>query len=87
MSSYVWYASYCSNLKSARLLSYITGGQPPGSVSTNPGCHDPSPPLDVRPITLPYELYFAGHSRTWGGGGVAFNDCFRRGTRGKANHV
>ena len=72
MASYVWYSSYGSNLNSVRFLNYVTGGQAPGSMRPNPGCHDPSPPLDVRPITLPYELYFAGQSRTWEGGGVAF---------------
>jgi hypothetical protein len=51
----VWYAGYGSNLKRSRFESYVNG------------CRDRSAPRGDRPIELPYELYFADHSGTWGG--------------------
>lgn len=51
----VWYAGYGSNLKSSRFESYVNG------------CRERSAPRGNRPIELPYELYFAGRSDTWGG--------------------
>lgn len=51
----VWYAGYGSNLKRSRFECYVNG------------CRDRSAPRGDRPIELPYELYFAGHSQTWGG--------------------
>jgi hypothetical protein len=51
----VWYAGYGSNLKRSRFESYVNG------------CRDRSVPRCDRPIELSYELYFAGHSDTWGG--------------------
>lgn len=68
----VWYASYGSNLNSDRFLCYILGGTPTGSKHRNPGSRDRTPPLDSRPLTLNFELYFAGNIRAWGDGGVAF---------------
>ncbi len=67
----VWYASYGSNLAHQRFLCYIHGGTPAGSGKSNPGCRDKTPPLDIRPIILNFELFFAGHSKPWGGA-VAF---------------
>jgi hypothetical protein len=64
----VWYAGYGSNLAyQQRFLCYIRGGTPVGSLKANPGCRDTSPPLDMRPIVLNFELFFAGHFRAWGG--------------------
>lgn len=72
MGSRIWYASYGSNLSyEKRFLCYIAGGRPDGSQKVNPGCRDKTPPTDKRPITIPFELYFAEHSEWWGGG-VAF---------------
>ena len=66
--SFVWYASYGSNLAyEKRFLCYIKGGTPTGSRKGNPGCRDTTPPLDIRPIEIPLELFFAGHSSGWGG--------------------
>jgi hypothetical protein len=69
----VWYAAYGSNLSAERFACYVSGGVAPGSTGRNPGCRDTTPPRDDRPVELPYRLYFAGDSRTWGGG-VAFVD-------------
>jgi len=64
----VWYASYGSNLAyQKRFLCYIKGGTPAGSRKRNSGCRDIRPPLDIRPITLDFELFFAGHFKGWGG--------------------
>jgi hypothetical protein len=57
-----------------RLAVYLRGGVPPGSTRHHPGARDPSDPVADEPCRLPYRRYFAGHSRTWGGGGVAFVD-------------
>jgi len=70
--SLVWYASYGSNLSyESRFKCYLVGGAPRGSSHVNPGCRNSSLPLDTRPITLNYEIYFADYSSGWGGA-VAF---------------
>lgn len=64
----IWYASYGSNLSYAnRFMCYITGGRPAGSSKTNSGCRDKTPPLRDKPLSLNFELYFAGYSRSWRG--------------------
>lgn len=64
----VWYASYGSNLAyEKRFLCYIKGGTPTGSTKNNPGCRNSALPVGIRPITLNFELYFAGHFKSWGG--------------------
>jgi len=63
----VWYTSYGSNLSQARFACYLTGGTFPGSTSVLPGARDASPPAESMPFDVPYRLYFAGHTRSWGG--------------------
>jgi len=64
----VWYASYGSNLAyEKRFLCYIQGGTPAGSSKANSGCRDRTPPRDIQPLTLNFELFFAGHFSSWGG--------------------
>ena len=65
--SYVWYAAYGSNTNRERFDCYISGGRAPGRRYTQRGCSDPTPPSGDRPVALPHDLYFAGHSHTWGG--------------------
>ncbi|HWM75742.1 MAG TPA: histone deacetylase [Nocardioides sp.] len=69
----VWYASYGSNMSADRLACYLTGGCPPGGTRTYPGARDRTLPTAVRPLQLAGCVYFAWHSRTWGGG-IAFYD-------------
>ena len=69
----LWYVSYGSNMSRRRLGAYIEGGQPPGSAMRYAGARDTTMPLADKAVTLPGSLYFAGESRTWGGG-VAFYD-------------
>ncbi len=67
-SKLIWYASYGSNLNyEKRFLCYIVGGSPPGSSHRNPGCRDKTLPLENKPITLNFELYFAGYASGWKG--------------------
>jgi len=70
----VWYASYGSNMSFDRLACYLTGGCPPGATRTYPGARDRTLPTDVRPLKLAGSVYFAWHSPTWGGGGIALYD-------------
>lgn len=75
MSHRVWYAAYGSNLCRERFLRYLTGGPVPEAPRrTQSGARDPSPPMADRACALPHPLYFAGVSKTWGGGGVAYLD-------------
>jgi hypothetical protein len=67
----VWYAAYGSNLRQERFLRYIEGGRVEGNVRRYQPCADPTPPRQVLPLSLPYQLFFAGESRAWTGG-VAF---------------
>lgn len=64
----IWYAAYGSNMLTARLGYYLSGGQPPGSARHYPGARDPRPPAGSRPIRLDGGVYFAGQSSVWGGG-------------------
>jgi hypothetical protein len=68
----VRYASYGSNLQRERFMCYIEGGTPEGSAKRNEGCRDKSEPEESRPISLNFELYFAGRFRRWGNGALAF---------------
>lgn len=75
----VWYAAYGSNLCRERFLRYLQGGTVPNSGDTvQHGARDPAPPLSDRPYAIDRDLYFAGTSKTWGDGGVAYLDADRR---------
>jgi hypothetical protein len=74
---YVWYVGYGSNLHEQRFLCYIKGGIPCFGKVPNAGCANKTLPVEKRPITISYPLYFAlpgKNTRTsnWGAGGVAF---------------
>ncbi|QGH33682.1 hypothetical protein GI584_06460 [Gracilibacillus salitolerans] len=70
--SYVWYASYGSNLSRDRFLCYIKGGQPRGSEKREVGCRDKSLPITETTYIMRYPLYFAKESKRWQKQGVAF---------------
>jgi hypothetical protein len=63
----VWYASYGSNLCAERFGCYIRGGTPRGATRPCRGARDTTPPRQDRALEIPYRLYFAGASKTWGG--------------------
>src|SRR3546814_21146861 len=73
MSQHLWYVSYGSNMSLVRLRCYLEGGCPPGARVTYAGARDSTLPAADVAVELPGSLYFAGESRTWGGG-VAFYD-------------
>ncbi|MDA3041259.1 MAG: hypothetical protein O3C27_17370 [Actinomycetota bacterium] len=75
----VWYAAYGSNLCRNRFVRYLEGGLVPNSDGVvQTGARDPAPPLTDRPYEIDRLLYFAGASKTWGNGGVAYLDADKR---------
>ncbi len=75
--SLVWYAAYGSNLKRARFAAYLSGGPvpgAPGSAPPRPGARNRALPKADRRLWVRGSVYFAGRSRTWGNGGVAYLD-------------
>lgn len=74
---YVWYACYGSNLLETRFHCYIGGGKAEGSTKSEIGCTNPTLPIKVSPIIMPYEMYFAEYSGRWDGG-VAFIDTKKK---------
>ena len=74
-ATYVWYASFGSNILAERFNCYLAGGRVEGMVRDMPGSRDPTPPSHwARWDDVPYRMFFAHSSPTWGGGGVAFVD-------------
>lgn len=69
---YVWYACYGSNILKERFMHYIKGGDCRFNGVNYDGCKDKTDPLDERPFTIPYKLYFSRRSPNWEYGGVAF---------------
>ncbi len=75
----VWYAAYGSNLCRDRFLRYLQGGPVPDTGGVvQAGARDPAPPLADRPYEIDRLLYFAGASKTWNNGGVAYLDADNR---------
>ncbi|MBQ3392781.1 MAG: HTH domain-containing protein [Lachnospiraceae bacterium] len=67
MNPEVWYAAYGSNLCLERFMKYIDK------------CADKTPPKASDTYKFPFNIFFAGRSRTWNGGGTAFLDDSREG--------
>jgi succinyl-diaminopimelate desuccinylase len=67
---YVWIVNYGSGLSRENFLCQIEGGRPEGCTYTYAGTTDKSKPRKDTFMSLPYELYFAGHCEEWGGGHV-----------------
>eukprot|EP00897_Mesotaenium_endlicherianum_P009829 jgi/Mesen1/8875/ME000530S08285 len=74
-SSYVWYASYGSNMWHDRFMCYIRGGKVAGMDTAVAGCRDQTAPVAAQGMSVPYRMWF-GRSKTatWGLGGVCFLD-------------
>lgn len=53
-------------------MCYIQGTKPKYARKEQYGCNDDSPPEGDEKISVPFELYFAGNSNNWYGGGVAY---------------
>ena len=75
---HVWYVSYGSNMSPDRFMCYIRGGSYHGS-RYHPPCEDTTPPVAVRAIEIPYDMYFGNVSGSWQNGGVSFLDVTKRG--------
>ena len=68
----VWYAAYGSNLWPERFRYYLEGGTAPGSTTASAGARNPAPPLQTERSSCTNERFYAGESKKWHGGGVAF---------------
>ncbi len=73
----VWYAAYGSNLLEARFLTYLRGGEVPGSGRMQHGARDATDPRDSRPYRLDRTMLFGGEAGGWQGRGVCFVDPHR----------
>jgi hypothetical protein len=73
MKKYLIYGSYGSNLLKERFMVYINGGNFCGKVYK--GCKDKTESESLGYIWVPYRIYFAKNSKTWGNKGVAFLSC------------
>jgi len=69
----VWYASYGSNMYSARLRCYLEGGTPLGAQRRYAGCRDRGPARRVVASEFPGGVYFATESPVWHGGRAFFD--------------
>lgn len=85
-SDLVWYIAYGSNMRSARLRYYLTGGKPPNGAKTFPGCRDRRAPGRSIPVELRGKVYFALESAVWTGG-RAFFDPDAAGTAWARGHL
>ncbi|GAQ82531.1 histone deacetylase complex catalytic component HDA1 [Klebsormidium nitens] len=71
--TYVWYASYGSNLLEERFMCYVKGGKTESMAMSLAPCSDPTPPTAIDAFVVPHRLFFAHEkSVTWGAGGVSF---------------
>lgn len=75
---YVWYVSYGSNMLNERFMCYIEGGSYKDSARRKE-CEDTTPPIAVKTLEIPYDIYFGNHSRSWQNGGVSFLDVSKEG--------
>ncbi len=71
-NSHYWYLSYGSNIYDERFKFYITGGFCKFNNKVYKGCTDKTWPLPNKAKIIHHEMYFAKHSKSWGGGGVCF---------------
>lgn len=82
----VWYVAYGSNMRTARLRYYLTGGRPPNGAKPFPGCRDRREPERSIPVELGGRVYFALESAVWTGG-RAFFDPDADGTARARGHL
>ena len=75
---YVWYVSYGSNMLLERFMCYIEGGAY-GQSRYHPPCSDTTPPVAVKAIEIPHDMYFGNVSGSWHGSGVSFLDTASHG--------
>ena len=76
----IWYAAYGSNLSENRFACYIRGGICGQNNRSYRGCSDKTMWTESRVQTMKGRMYFANHSGSWGGKGVAFYSPEGQGT-------
>lgn len=76
---YVWYISYGSNMLRERFMCYIEGGSFEES-RYHPPCDNTTPPVSVKAIEIPFDMYFGNFSGSWNGSGVSFLDVTEPGS-------
>ena len=62
-----------------RFMCYIEGGSFKNSLYRQP-CSDTTPPISVKTVEIPYDMYFGNNSDSWQKCGVSFLDTTRKGT-------
>ena len=76
----IWYAAYGSNLSESRFACYIRGGICEQNNRFYRGCSDKTMWTESRVQMMKGRMYFANHSGSWDGKGVAFYAPERQGT-------
>ena len=76
---YLWYVSYGSNMLKERFKYYIKGGSFKNSRPRQP-CRDTTPPVAVKTVEIPYDMYYGNFSGSWENGGVSFLDTSKKGS-------
>ena len=79
MKDKVWYICYGSNLLLERFELYIKGGESRFNKNHYSGCKNTAMPEKCIPVEIPYNMYFAKQSGSWGNKSVAFLDYTRPG--------
>jgi len=75
--TFVYYASFGSNILAERFNCYLKGGRVEGMIRDMPGSRNKTTPKEWHVWhNLPHRLFFAHSSPTWEGGGVGFVDFY-----------
>ncbi len=77
--SYVWYATYGSNLSADRFRCYIEGKGHEKVNMKHTGCRNKALWRESESRTMPGKIYFGNVSGSWSGTGVAFYDAKAQG--------
>ncbi len=75
----VWYLSYGSNMLFERFMHYIRGGSFQKGGACHEPCADQSEPRRKACCRIPYDMYYAKSSPSWGGKAVSFLDTSQEG--------
>ena len=72
--------AYGSNMLRERFLCYIKGGAFEAGGADHKPCDDPTEPLAVKAVEIPYDMHFGNNSPSWESKGVSFLDITRPGS-------
>ena len=65
-------------MREQRVICYIKGGSYDNS-RPHPPCDDTTPPVAVKAVEIPFDMYFGNSSEYWDYGGVSFLDTNKEG--------